>query len=63
MIICFAYGLFIMSLILKGIALYLLAAKKEKPFAERRKAYSKFNWPANILLIIGIGILINQWYF
>ena len=51
MIIYFAYGLFIISFILKVIGLYLLSAKKEKPFEERRKAYNKFNRPSNILLI------------
>lgn len=63
MIIYFAYGLFIISFILKGIALYLLAGNPNKPFEERRKAYSKFSWPSNILLIIGVGILVYQWYF
>lgn len=63
MIIYFAYGLFIISFILKGIGLYLLSAKTEKPFAERRKNYSKFNWPANILLLVGVGIVVSQWYF
>ncbi|NMA01778.1 MAG: hypothetical protein GX923_04335 [Clostridia bacterium] len=63
MITYFAYGLFGISFILKMIGLYLLSAKPEKPFEERRKAYNKFNWPANILIMTGVGILVYQWYF
>ena len=48
---------------IKMIGLYLLSAKPEKPFEERRKAYNKFNWPANILIMTGVGILVYQWYF
>ena len=62
MLIYFAYVLFLISIVLKVIGLYFLTNPKNKPFAERRKIYSKFNWPANILLLIGVGALLYKWY-
>lgn len=57
-----AYGLIIIAVILKSYGLYFLARKKEKPFPERKKVYSKFNWSSNIMLALGVIILALKWY-
>jgi len=57
-----AYGLILIGVIAKSYGLYYLAKKKDKPFEERKRIYHRFNWPANIMLAVGVIILATQWY-
>lgn len=57
-----AYAIIFIGVILKTIGLYALASKKNKPIEERKKTYRRFNWPANILLALGVIILAIKWY-
>jgi len=57
-----AYIIIVISIIIKTFGLYFLTSKKDMPIQERKKVYSRFNWPANILLAIGVIILAIKWY-
>jgi len=57
-----AYTIIFIGIILKTYGLYVLAGKKDKPIKERKKIYRLFNWPANILLALGVIILAIKWY-
>lgn len=63
LIIKLAYGLIILAVLVKSYGLIILAGKKDKPFQERKKTYSRFNWSGNIMLAIGVVILALKWYF
>lgn len=59
-----AYGLIILGIILKSTGLMILTRNTQKPIAERKKSYLKFNWPGNIILAIGVIIIaLDRYYF
>lgn len=57
-----AYCLIIIGIILKSCGLYYLVTKKGLPIEKRKKIYLYLNWPANILIILGVIILAIKWY-